>query len=63
MKKFCIIFLLSIIISLTAFGFSGIISQNPSNGWGRYETKESFGEEYLRIHIRADSNENADTEE
>lgn len=49
MKKVCIIFLLSIIISLTALGFS-----EPSN------TSNSFQltEQYLRIHIRADSNEN-----
>lgn len=46
MKKFCIIFLLSIIISLTAFGFSGI--------W--QTEKECLNGEYLRIHIRADSN-------
>ena len=60
MKKFCIIFLLSIIISLTAFGFSGVLVQNPSNGWGRYgNTATSKAEnEYLRIHIRADSNDN-----
>ena len=46
MKKFCIIFLLSIIISLTAFGFDG----NLKNG--------EIQSEYLRIHIRADSNDN-----
>ena len=45
MKKFCIIFLTSIIISLTAFGFGGCFSQSKDTG------------EYLRIHIRADSNE------
>ncbi len=45
MKKVCIIFLLSIIISLTALGFSGALSgSSETNG-------------YLRIHIRADSNE------
>ena len=49
MKKFCIIFLLSIIISLTALGFSG----------GGQDAKGVQGTqtEYLRIHIRADSNE------
>lgn len=47
MKKICIIFLLSIIISLTAFGFVG----------GNNETVA--GKEYLRIHIRADSNDEA----
>lgn len=46
MKKVCIIFLLSIIISLTAVGFSGF--------GGAQNTVQS---EYLRIHIRADSNE------
>ena len=57
MKKFCIIFLLSIIISLTAFGFGGV----SSNAGGMYATKQENGcveSEYLRIHIRADSNEN-----
>lgn len=46
MKKVCIIFLLSIIISLTAVGFSGV-------EW----TQNTVQSEYLRIHIRADSNE------
>ena len=45
MKKVCIIFLLSIIISLTALGFSGVT-----------ESGASVNESYLRIHIRADSN-------
>ena len=48
MKKVCIIFLLSIIISLTAFGFAQT-SPNFSN--------ELTASPYLRIHIRADSNE------
>lgn len=47
MKKVCIIFLLSIIISLTALGFSGVWSGETA----------TTGGEYLRIHIRADSNE------
>ena len=47
MKNICIIFLLSIIISLTAFGFSGEKNVN-----------QATGKEYLRIHIRADSNAN-----
>ena len=47
MKNICIIFLLSIIISLTAFGLSGENTQT-----------QTLGKEYLRIHIRADSNEN-----
>ena len=44
MKKFCIIILLSFIIIVTAFGFSA-------------PTAFSQTENYLRIHIRADSNE------
>ena len=46
MKNVCIIFLLSIIISLTALGFS--------SGFADREIRQT---EYLRIHIRADSNE------
>ncbi len=45
MKKICIIFLLSIIISVTAFGAV----------FTKTEPDVSTGE-YLRIHIRADSN-------
>ena len=55
MKKNCIIFLMSIIISVTAFGFFGAYT---SEG-GMSEAKENsypLAEEYLRIHIRADSN-------
>ena len=48
MKNCCIIFLLSIIISLTALGFSGREVKSD------LQTGTS---EYLRIHIRADSNE------
>ena len=61
MKKVCIIFLLSIIISLTALGFTGVLSGNFSNDPPRYALNgETSAEEnaYLRIHIRADSNEN-----
>ena len=50
MKNFCIIFLSLIIISLTALGFSGVLTQEC-------ETPTGAGAEYLRIHIRADSNE------
>ena len=46
MKNVCIIFLLSIIISLTALGFSGGLGGS-----------DGATNEYLRIHIRADSNE------
>ena len=49
MRKTCIIFLLSIIITLTALGFSGVF-------WGG-NTAVSQGGEYLRIHIRAESND------
>ena len=58
MKNVCIIFLLSIIISLTALGFGGVFE----NGEGMYAFTEktvTIDNEYLRIHIRADSNENA----
>ena len=56
MKNVCIIFLLSIIISLTAFGFGGFSGKEAP----RYALNTQSGaqaEEYLRIHIRADSNE------
>ena len=46
MKNVCIIFLLSIIISLTALGFSS-----------EFAGSNSDTSAYLRIHIRADSNE------
>ncbi len=47
MKKLCIFFLLSIIISVTVLGFSGVFSV----------TNHAQTQDYLRIHIRADSNE------
>ena len=47
MKKYCIIFLTLVIITLTALGFSGVF---PSAEVG-------VKQEYLRIHIRADSND------
>ncbi len=60
MKKVCIIFLLSIIISLTAFGLQGEFSPKTAfnaDMVGSF-SKESGGfNDYLRIHIRADSNE------
>ena len=52
MKKICIIFLLSIIISLTAIGFSGGLGVNMAEC-------AAVQQQYLRIHIRADSNDNA----
>lgn len=49
MKKICIIFLALFIITVTAVGFSdGKIAQEGVNR-----------DEYLRIHIRADSNESS----
>ena len=56
MKKFCIIFLLSIIISLTAFGFGGFFA-NEAPRYALSAQNQVLCEEYLRIHIRADSNE------
>ena len=57
MKKICIIFLLSIIISVTAVGFGGF-SQNGGTVSALNEKNSTTQTEYLRIHIRADSNEN-----
>ncbi len=60
MKKFCIIFLLSIIISLTALGFSGNLGGSGFglNGGSAFDgDSNNYTQEYLRIHIRADSNE------
>lgn len=51
MKKVCIIFLLSIIISLTALGFSGVF------GGENALTVQNAQSQFLRIHIRADSND------
>ena len=60
MKNVCIIFLLSIIISLTAFGLrgenKGDFSFNAYMGGSFSQENADFGE-YLRVHIRADSNE------
>ncbi len=47
MKKVCIFFLLSIIISLTVLGFSGVF---------RLQSRDN-SQDFLRIHIRAHSNE------
>ena len=47
MKNVCIIFLVSIIISLTAFGFSDT----------QKNAEALVAGQYLRIHIRADSND------
>ncbi len=58
MKKFCIIFLLSIIISLTALGFGGVYT-NEAPTYALNEKNQTLCAEYLRIHIRADSNEDS----
>ena len=56
MKNVCIIFLLSIIISLTAIGFGGFLrNETPMYALNTQNSEQT--EEYLRIHIRADSNE------
>ena len=59
MKKVCIIFLLSIIISLTALGISGNFGSQSVNEATMSAMNEKIAaeNEYLRIHIRADSNE------
>ena len=56
MKKICIIFLLSIIISLTVVGFWGY-STNEAPMYALNAQSQVIADEYLRIHIRADSNE------
>ena len=56
MKKICIIFLLSIIISLTVVGFWGY-STNEAPMYALNAQSQVIVDEYLRIHIRADSNE------
>ena len=56
MKNSCIIFLLSIIISLMALGFGGVF-ENEGGMYALTNQSQALREEYLRIHIRADSNE------
>ncbi|MBO5737642.1 MAG: stage II sporulation protein R [Clostridia bacterium] len=58
MKKICIIFLLSIIISLTALGFGGF-SSNGAPMYALNTQNQTLTGKYLRIHIRADSNEDS----
>ena len=58
MKKICIIFLLSIIISLTALGFGGFSTKEAPRYVLNVQNQAVSGE-YLRIHIRADSNEDS----
>ncbi len=50
MKNFCIIFLTLVILTITAFGFSG----------REKRAQTEVGGEYLRIHVRANSNESED---
>ena len=59
MKKVCIIFLLSIIISLTALGLGDFSIQSKANGGTMSAMNGDFdaGNAFLRIHIRADSND------
>ena len=57
MKKLCIIFLLSIIICVTAFGFGGA-SQNETPMYALNGKSITLQSQYLRIHIRANDNTN-----
>ena len=56
MKRVCIIFLLSIIISLTALGFSGVFGVNAIQNQRPLAHTQTQNTQYLRIHVRADSN-------
>ena len=62
MKKFCIIFLSLFILGLAVFGLAGggAFGGYPQNGGGRVVTNNNFSlseRDFLRIHIRADSND------
>ncbi|MBE5747668.1 MAG: hypothetical protein E7352_05815 [Clostridiales bacterium] len=62
MKKFCIFFLALFILSIVTFGIAGggFGADKAHNGGGRYTVSGNFALEerdFLRIHIRADSNE------
>lgn len=62
MKKLCIIFLTLFILGITVFGIcgGGFSLAQSQNGGGRYATNATSAlveREFLRIHIRADSNE------
>lgn len=64
MKKICIIFLSLCILGIAVFGLArnGYFGENSQNGGGRVAMNaETILDErdFLRIHIRADSNENA----
>lgn len=58
MKNICIIFLLSVIISVTALGLCGNFEKDGTMSLFTVQSVAA-NEEYLRIHVRADSNENA----
>ena len=58
MKKICIIFLSLVIISVTALSFGGVF-KNDGTMYAMNAATMAQTNEYLRIHIRADSNENA----
>lgn len=57
MKKFCIIFLSFVIISVTTLSL-GAFSKNEGGRYALSGQEVTKTQEYLRIHIRADSNEN-----
>ena len=62
MKKFCIIFLSLFILGIWALGIAGggFLGNNLQNDGGRVATNANSAlneREFLRIHIRADSNE------
>ena len=56
MKNTCIIFLLSIILCVMALGSSGVFS-NEAPMYAFTEETKGYTDEFLRIHVRADSNE------
>ena len=62
MKKFCIIFLSLFILGIATLGIAGggFLGNKFQNGGGRVATNANSAlseREFLRIHIRADSNE------
>lgn len=64
MKKLCIIFLTLFILGITVFGVcgGGFFAEQFENGGGWYATNSSstlVERDFLRIHIRADSNESS----
>ncbi len=64
MKKFCIFFLSLFILGITMFGVAGggFLENNSQKDGGRYAMNgdgDLNERDFLRIHIRADSNESA----